>query len=333
MNTRNLLRNLLSACTTFVLTALPLPATSGTSWDLPLAWPSGNLHVENARTFAAQVKEATKGDVTINIHPGGGLGFKGPEMLAAVRDGLVPIGDIVLNQQVGVVPLFGLDAVPFLVTDQNELKVLYRFYRPIVDQVAAKYKQKVLYMVPWPALYLYTKKPAKTLNDFRGQKIRTINKSQADMMKRLGMVSVQLPFGDVVPALASGALDGIITSATSGVDISAWEFLKYLYPTNHAWTLNAVNVNLEAWNRLPVDQQKTIQRIATELEPKFWETSAKDDAISSKKLAEKGMLIEKLSPDMLVSFKNLTKPMLEDFLREAPEAEPIVVKFKQAIGK
>src|SRR3546814_2511713 len=56
-------------------------AQAETNWDLPLAWPPGNLHVENAQAFADAVKEGTNGELVITLHPGGALGFKGPEML------------------------------------------------------------------------------------------------------------------------------------------------------------------------------------------------------------------------------------------------------------
>ena len=83
-------------------------------WDLPLAWPNGNFHVENARTFAKVVGQVTGGAVKINIHPGGSLGFKGPEMLTSIRDGLIPIGDVLLTQQSGENKLLGLEAQPFM---------------------------------------------------------------------------------------------------------------------------------------------------------------------------------------------------------------------------
>ena len=70
---------------------ISLPTIAGTTWDMPIVWPDGNFHVQNARVFAEEVNKATGGEVTINIHPGGSLGFKGPEMLTVMRDGLVPI--------------------------------------------------------------------------------------------------------------------------------------------------------------------------------------------------------------------------------------------------
>ena len=45
---------------------------------------------------------------------GGQLGFKGPEQLRAVRDGLVPMADILNIQQVGDEPIMGVEGIPFI---------------------------------------------------------------------------------------------------------------------------------------------------------------------------------------------------------------------------
>ena len=212
-------------------------------WDLPLAWPNGNFHVENARTFAKVVGQVTGGAVKINIHPGGSLGFKGPEMLTSIRDGLIPIGDVLLIQQSGENKLLGLEAQPFMTKNLDELAILHRRFRPAVDRIAAAYNQKILYMVPWPRQYVYTKVPAKTVADLRGIKIRTYNASTTEMFNRIGMTAVQLPWGEVVPSLAAGTIDAVTTSASSGVDGKFWEFLKFMYPTSHVWSSNVVSVN------------------------------------------------------------------------------------------
>ena len=75
-----IVRSVIAALLTVTL-LIPNLVLAATTWDLPLAWPDGNFHVENAKDFAAEVNQATGGEVTINIHPGGSLGFKGPEML------------------------------------------------------------------------------------------------------------------------------------------------------------------------------------------------------------------------------------------------------------
>ncbi|MGZ0189359.1 MAG: C4-dicarboxylate ABC transporter substrate-binding protein, partial [Alphaproteobacteria bacterium] len=162
------------------------PATAETSWDMPLAWPDGNFHVENAKTFAKVVGQVTGGEVKINIHPGGSLGFKGPEMLTAVRDGLVPIGDILLIQQSGENKLFGLEAQPYMVKNLDELATLHKRFVPELNKLLAKYNQKLLYIVPWPRQYVYTKVNPTAIGGLKGIKIRTYNSSTTDMFNRIG---------------------------------------------------------------------------------------------------------------------------------------------------
>ena len=100
-----------AACTlAFATTA----ASAETVWDMSVVWPEGNFHTQNAMAFAEGVKEVTDGEVVITVHSGGALGIKGPEGMAAVRDGLVPIADILLNQQVGEAPVLGIETLPFM---------------------------------------------------------------------------------------------------------------------------------------------------------------------------------------------------------------------------
>src|SRR5712664_1551757 len=113
---------------------------------LPLStvWPDGNFHTINAKRFAEEVKMATSGAVDIEVKSGGQLGFKGPEQLRAVRDGLVPFADILNIQQVGDEPMLGTESIPFLVGSDKELKILHKYLRPEYEAIAAKNNQKVL---------------------------------------------------------------------------------------------------------------------------------------------------------------------------------------------
>ena len=69
---------------------------------------------------------------------GGQLGFKGPEQLRAVRDGLVPMADILNIQQVGDEPIMGVEGIPFISNNIDELKVLHKYLRPEYEKVGAE---------------------------------------------------------------------------------------------------------------------------------------------------------------------------------------------------
>lgn len=327
------LKGLALAGATALSVAVTAPAMAETSWDLPLAWNDSNFHVENARTFAKVVGQVTGGEVKINIHPGGSLGFKGPEMVTAVRDGLVPIGDMLLNQQTGENKLFGLEAQPYMVKSLDELQVLHKRFVPMLNELYAQYNQKLLYIVPWPRQYVYTKVKAMAADDLKGIKIRTYNTSTTDMFNRIGMTSVQLPWGEVVPALAAGTIDAVTTSASSGVDGKFWEFLKYMYPTNHVWSSNAVTVNLDAWNSLTPGQREAIEGAAKALQPVFWEVSRSEDAIKVDILTRNGIQMGDVS-QMLPTMQERTKPMVAEYIKAAgPKAAEVIDGFLADVGR
>ncbi|HZY23018.1 MAG: TRAP transporter substrate-binding protein [Microvirga sp.] len=301
-----------------------IPAAAQVKWDLSTVWPETNFHTQNARRFADEVKKATNGAVEITVKSGGQLGFKGPEHLRAVRDGLVPMADILNIQQIGDEPLLGTEGIPFLVGNGDELKVLHKYLRAEYEKVAEKNNQKMLYTVPWPTQYLHLKAKSDTVDGLKGIKVRVPDKNAADMVNAFGMSGILIPWGETIPALASGAVAGVSTSAVSGVDGKFWEFLKYVYPTNHVWSSQIVTVNLNEWKKLKPEQRHAIEETAKRLEPEFWAASVKADADSLARLKEGGMEVVEIPPAMMAEFRARSAPLLDAFLKRVPAAEKAV---------
>src|SRR5262245_14996854 len=302
-------------------------ARAQVKWDLSTVWPDGNFHTQNAKRFAEEVKKATGGTVDITVKAGGQLGFKGPEHLRAVRDGLVPMADVLNIQQIGDEPMMGTESIPFLVGTPDELKVLHKFLRPEYEKIAAKNNQKILYMVPWPTQYLHLKVKVDTLDGLKNIKIRVPDKNAQDMVAAVGMAPVLIPWGETIPALASGAVSGVSTSAVSGVDGKFWEFLKYIYPTNHTWSCQIVTVNLDSWGKLKPDQQKAIEELGKKVEPEFWAASLKADEDSLKRLKEGGMEVVPVPEAMMKDFRGRTAPLLDAFIKRVPASEKPVKAY------
>jgi TRAP-type C4-dicarboxylate transport system substrate-binding protein len=290
---------------------------------LPLstAWPDGNFHVVNARRFADEVKKATGGAVEIDVKSGGQLGFKGPEHLRAVRDGLVPMADILDVQQIGDEPFMGIPGIPFLAGSPDELKVLMRHLRPDYEKIATKNNQTVLYVVPWPNQYLHLKVKAETVEALKGIKVRNADKNAQEMWNTVGMAAVVIPWGETIPALSSGAVSGVSTSAVSGVDGKFWEFLKFFHATNHQWSSQLVTINNDTWKKIKPEHQKAIVDLAKKLEPEFWVSAFQADKDSSKKMIEGGMTLVTVPDPMMADLRKRTAELLADFMKRVPSSQ------------
>jgi len=289
--------------------------------DLSTVWPDGNFHTINAKRFAEEARKATGGALDITVKSGGQLGFKGPEQLRAVRDGLVPMADILNIQQIGDEPLMGIESIPFISNNIDELKVLHKYIRPEYEKIALKNNQTVLYMVPWPTQYLHLKVKADSLDALKGIKIRVPDKNAQEMCSAIGMAPALIPWGETIAALSSGAVAGVSTSAVSGVDGKFWEFLKFFHQTNHAWSCQIVTINNDTWKKVGAANQKVIADLARKLEPDFWASSLKADTDSAKRLTEGGMQMVIPSDKMKADLRKKTEPMIADFIKRVPASE------------
>lgn len=313
--------------------AIIRPTSAALSLNLATVWPDSNFHTKNLIAFAEAVRKATDGAVRITVHSGGALGFKGPEKLRAVRHGLVHMADVLTHQQIEEEPLLGTESIPFLVGSVDDLRVLHKYLRPAYERVAAKHNQKILYMVPWPNQYFHLKVTVDTLDGLSGVKIRVPDKNAQDMCDALGMAPMLMPWGEVVPALASGRVDGVSTSATSAVDGKFWAFLETIYPTHHNWASQMVSINIDAWNQITPKHQARIEALAKEMEPGFWDISVQDDKGSLATLTRHGMKVVSIPPEMMRQMREKTTHLKDAFIKRVPEAGPIVAAYLKELGK
>jgi TRAP-type transport system periplasmic protein len=313
----------------FATMAATTVAHSAEEWTLFSVLPSTNFQVKNASAFAAAVEKATSGEVKITVHPGGGLGFKGPELLAAVRDGLVDAADIQMNQQIGEDPFFGIESLPFLATGYDELKRLQAITRPHFDEIAKKFNQKILYVTPWPPQNVFSQVAVTDdVDQFKEMTIRTIDKNATDFFAKLGAKPVQMPWGEVVPALASGVLNAVSTSSTSAVDGRFWEFISEFNQIR--WQMNSqmVTVNLDAWNRLKPEHQKAIEELAATMQEDFRKASIAEDEKNIEVLQANGMKVNVPSDNLKARLSEIGKGFWQQYAETVgPRADSVVEEY------
>jgi TRAP-type C4-dicarboxylate transport system substrate-binding protein len=302
--------------------------------DISLPWGPTEFHTTNAQDFAKRVAEATAGRVQMTVHAGGALGIKANETVRAIEDGTAAMAEFAGFQNVGEVPMLGIESLPFLVDDYAQLRVMHSFVRPQWVETLAKRGNRVLYVVPWPSQNFFLKKPATSFADLKGTRMRTYDRVTAEMVSKLGMVPQQMNNPDIVPALASGRLDAVMTSGTTAVSQKYWQFLKHTYTTNHLWASNLMVIGDRTWQKISAADRAAIEKIATEREPEYWKVSMAEHETQMKRLLENGMTVEPPSKAMADEMRRVTRPMWDDFVtRTGPEAKKVMDAFMAATGK
>ena len=238
------------------------------TWQMATSWPVAlDTIFGGAQVFAERVAAMTSGKFKIDPRAAGELA-PGTQVLDVVSQGAVPIGHTASYYYIGKSPVtaFGT-ALPFGLNAQQQNSWLY-------DggglQLLQDYYAKKFNVIQFPAgntgvqMGGWFRKEINTVADLQGLKMR-IPGLGGQVMAKLGVTVQVLPGGEIFQALQTGAIDaaewvGPYDDEKLGLNQVA-EF--YYYP---GWWEPGpsleVEVNLDEWNKLPVEYQQIIETAA-----------------------------------------------------------------------
>jgi TRAP-type C4-dicarboxylate transport system substrate-binding protein len=314
---------LAAAAFTFGLNA----SAQAQSWDMPTPYSDAVFHTANIIEFASDVKAATGGALDITVHSAGSL-FKHGDIKNAVRSRQVPIGEFFLSRLSNEDAAFGLDSQPFLAASYDEAARLWEVQKPVITELLAKQNLMPLFAVPWPAQGLYTKKEIKTVDDLSGLKFRAYNAALESFATHAGAAPTQVEAPDIPQAFATGQVEAMITSPSTGASSKAWDFLSHYTPIN-AWVpKNIVVVNKQMFDALDADTQAAILAAAATAEKRGWEMSKAEAEAKTKVMQDNGIIVVEPSAELLSGLKAIGDQMLADLQATASlEAKAIISDY------
>ena len=305
-------------------------AAQAQTWNMATPYPPANFHTQNIQQFVKEVEEATGGRLKITVHPGGSL-FPHPQILPAVRNGQVQMGEVLMSLLANENPLFNLDSIPFVATSYEEARRLYQAQRPEVEKWLAQRGVVFLYAVPWPPQGLYTKRPVNSGADLKGMRFRAYNPATARLAELLGMSPVQVEAADIPQAFATGIVEAMITSPVTGVDSQAWDFARYFYDVKAWIPKNMVVIGRRAFESLSAQDREALLQAAKRAEERGWRLSQEQEEKALQILASRGLQVVKPSPALLADLKKVGQTMILEWQRQAGATG--VKVYRQYLGR
>ena len=305
------------------------PALAQTKWDLPAAYPATNFHTVNLQQFADDIDKASGGKLKITVHANASL-FKAPEIKRAVQGGQAQIGEILLVNFQNEWPIFGADGLPFLADSYDEAVKLWKAKKPMLDKKLGEQGMMVLYAVPWPPQGIYSKKPLATAADLKGIKWRAYSPATARIAELVGAQPVTIQAAEVSQAFATGVVESMMSSGSTGWDAKLHEHVKFWYDTQAWLPKNAVIVNKAAFDALDAPTKAAVMKAAADAEVRGLAASKKANTETLDKLKGGGMQILPPSPQLTADMKKVGETMLKEWLDKAgPEGKQLVDAFRK----
>ena len=304
------------------------PALAQQNWDMPTPYGDGIFHTQNIMQFADELREATDGSINITVHSANSL-FGHAEIKDAVRQGLVPIGEILLSRLANEDPLFGMDSIPFLASSYEDAARLWEASRPAIEEKLEAEGLTVLFAVPWPGQSLYLRQEVTDPADMQGLSFRAYNVATERLATLLGATPTQVEEGDIPTAFSTGRVEAMITSPSTGANARAWDFVSHYIDTQAWLPKNIVLINSSALQGLTEEETEALMQAAAAAEERGWAMSRAETEEKIAALEEGGMQISQPSEALSARLAEIGEIMTAEWLEEAgPEGQAIVDAYR-----
>jgi TRAP-type C4-dicarboxylate transport system substrate-binding protein len=290
----------------------------GEQWALANEYPATSLPGEGDACFAKLVADRTRGRLAIVAMPDAKLGYHSRAQLKAVAEGTIPMASSFGGALGDEHPIFGLAALPFIVTDAGGARALYDAARPAYEAAFARHNQKLLYATPWPPSGVWSKTPVTDPDSVRKLSIRTYDQTGTELFTRLGARASVVSFAELPAQLASGGIDAVLSSGDGGAGRKLWEHLPRFTEIHYALPLSFATVNLDRWNALDAETRGGVETAAADTEARQWQALDGRLARNYARMRDNGMTIATgISPQLRERLREAAQATVEEWAARA----------------
>ena len=325
-----------------LLAGLALAGAAGTA-EAQHKWKVQNLYGPNTtvykdfQAFAARVNEATKGGVEIQPFPVATI-VPQAEALDAIKAGLLDGAVGTMAYQGGKEPAAAFWDMTAAYDYPLHLLMWYRQGggMEIMNKISAKWDAVFLGPVILGLESIPSKKPIRSIADFKGVKMRAPDGIPAEIFALLGASVSVMPGTEVYTALDTGKIEATDWGTLSVNDEAGYNRIApyAIYPGIHS--MNSVDfvVSKRKWNALSADQKAIVTAAVDEWCLRTW----MDQELEDRKAAAKrdpGTLIQWGEKEK-GEFRQVSRKVWEKWSKKSPLAKEIYesqTKFLKSIGK
>ena len=255
----------------------PSPATAQAPirWKVQSAWPPTSIVQDAAKLLVDTIEKSSGGRFKLELLPAGAI-VPAFEIQDAVNRGVLDAGHTTPGYIIGKLrafiplthgPLFGMDFIDYYgwYWEGGGHELLNEAYQQKLKMNVVSFQVHP----EGPQAMGWFKKEIRKFEDMKGMKYR-IYAAGAEVYNKLGISSVVLPGGEIVPALERGVIDGAewincYDDKILGIDKVA----KYHYaPGMHEpTTVGEFIINKAKWDALPADLKEIVK---TSVQASYW---------------------------------------------------------------
>lgn len=270
--------------------ALASPATAGVLVKLATFVPADSIWDRALKQMGADWRQASNGEVTLRIYPGGVAGDDA-DVVRKMRIGQLQAGALTIAGLAEIDDAFDALAVPLLFDSYDELFHVLDLLEP---EFRARLESKGFVLLNWGHAgwaHLFSKRPIRTVDDLRRLKIYTWagDQEMVEWWKDNGFQPVPLAMTDILTGLQTGMIDAIFTPPLAALSLQWFRQTPYMHDLGVAPVLGATVIKSSVWERVPPPARGGLLDAARRVEDLLKKEIPRQDEAAVEAMKERGL--------------------------------------------
>ncbi|AQS47300.1 ABC transporter substrate-binding protein [Thioclava nitratireducens] len=241
---------------------------NGTTWKIQTSWPGG-VGLQTFKDWCATIQEKTGGELA--FQPFGANDVVGDfQLYDAVKNGVLDAVNPFTIYVQGIIPAgVFLTSYPLGLRNPHEFDVFY-YGLGGLEMARELYAAQGMYFVG-PVHHgpniIHSKVPIRSIDDFRGRKMRLPGGMVADVFGEIGAETTVLPGSEIFPALEKGTIDVAdyvgpavnyalgFSQVTSYISMGPPGMMSLYQPVD----IMDITVGMDAWNKLSPQMKQFVE--------------------------------------------------------------------------
>lgn len=293
-------------------------------WRMQTHWPTGVGYYKDVYVrFCDRVRAASDGELDITPLPPDAI-VPTQDVFQAVGRGLFEISLIWPAYWIGKVPVAG--HVNGQLFSWKSVDEMYGYFYDMgaIEVFREAYAEHGLHLVapiPCTGVALYSRKPIKKIDDFKGYKVRSTGIA-AQVLQKAGATPVFFPGAELYQALQTGVCDGAHWGGVStGWDMKLQEITKFIIQPYLANINNGeIFINKKKHDALPPHLQAILSECANSAGTDFLRWSGYNDILDIDMFLKNKMgEISTMEPDCVAQLQKYSIEVVDEYSKKDPK--------------
>ncbi|NJO33326.1 MAG: TRAP transporter substrate-binding protein [Rhodospirillales bacterium] len=286
--------------------------------------PVANGHAKMLAPWAKMVEQDSGGKIKIDIFPSMQLGGTPPQLYDQARDGVVDIVWTLPGSTAGRFPSTEVFELPFVAARRGIVNA--KASQEFADANLGKETADVKLLSYWSHDHglIHANKAIKTMDDFKGLKLRAPTRLAGEALKALGATAIPMPIPQVPVSLAQRVIDGCVVPWEVVPAIKLDELVKFHTEIPGSPTLYTASfflaMNKAKYEGLPADLKAAIDKNSgmkfAELAGNMWDSAG---ALVLERVKKRGNTISAITEGEKAKWIKATAPVIDGWIKQAKD--------------